>query len=144
VQTVRAAKCSSSLSLVLARSWFYLLDELCFVAGCLRIVRLGLGDRLRDMSPRVGYGPSVFRGAVLVVRVPFSNRPPRPHGPFAGPCGLSAKALRTVLPRHCRLAKPFISWVALPCCFELGFVPRVGRSVVTTWPWQTHVGIFGC
>jgi hypothetical protein len=25
----------------------------------------------------------------------------------------------------------------------LGFVPRVGRSVVTTRPWQTRVGILG-
>jgi hypothetical protein len=33
--------------------------------------------------PRVGYGPSVFLGAVLVVRVSFLDRPPRPRGPFA-------------------------------------------------------------
>jgi hypothetical protein len=25
----------------------------------------------------------------------------------------------------------------------VGFVPRVGRYVVTTRPWQTHVGILG-
>jgi hypothetical protein len=31
----------------------------------------------------------------------------------------------------------------LLCCFELEFVARVGRSVVTMRPWQTRVGILG-
>jgi hypothetical protein len=33
--------------------------------------------------PRVGYGPSVFRGVVLVVRGSFLDRLPHPREPFA-------------------------------------------------------------
>jgi hypothetical protein len=51
---------------------------------------------------------------------------------------------RMVCLRLCRLPKSFCSWVVLPLGFELWLIPRVGRSIVTTWPWQDHVGTIGC
>jgi hypothetical protein len=66
-----------------------------------------------------------------------ADSPPRPRGRSAPP-------LRIVRQVPCRAAKSFASWVALSLRDCLGLVPRVGRSVVTTWPWQACVGILGC
>jgi hypothetical protein len=75
------AQCSSSSSVVLARSWFDLSEKLHLVGG-------GFADRLprhRGPSaryklpsdrPRVGYRQSVFRRCILVVQVAFADRPP--------------------------------------------------------------------
>jgi hypothetical protein len=56
---------------------------------------------------------------------------------------LPARPLQTIPLGLHRSPKSFAYWVVLPCCFELGFVPRVGRCVVATRPWQTRVGILG-
>jgi hypothetical protein len=76
-------------------------------------------------GPRIHHGRSVFLGAVLEVRVAFSDGscPPR---------GQSARTLRTVRLVLSRLSKSFAFSVVLLCWIELGFVPRVGRSVSTT------------
>jgi hypothetical protein len=80
---------------------------------------------------------SVIEGAVLVVRELISDGPPQPRGQ-------SARCLRTVRLVLHRVAKSFASCVLLSLWDRLGFVPRVGRSVVTTRPWQTCVEILGC
>jgi hypothetical protein len=49
-----------------------------------------------------------------------------------GPRGQSAASTRKVRSGLCRSPKSFASIVALLYVFELGFVPRVGRSVVGT------------
>jgi hypothetical protein len=99
------APCSSRVRPVLASSHVDLSRCQSFVASSLadRPPR-GLGPfawhKLLSDRPRVGYGPSVFRGVVLVVRGSFSDRPPTPSGPFA-------RTSRTVRPRLRRVAKSF-------------------------------------
>jgi hypothetical protein len=63
-----------------------------------------------------------FGGCILEVRVAILDHPPAHRG-------LSARSSRTVHLKLRRVPKSFASWVELLCCFELGFVPRVGRSV---------------
>jgi hypothetical protein len=71
----------------------------------------------------------------------LTYRPPwvadRPHGDR----GPSAPGPQTVRQGCCTQLSPLL----LVLCFRfrqcLGFVPRVGRSVVTMGPWQTRVGI---
>jgi hypothetical protein len=52
----------------------------------------------------------------------------RPHGD-RGPSALGPRNVRQV---SCKTAKSFASCFVLPLWDRLGFVPRVGRSVVTT------------
>jgi hypothetical protein len=73
----------------------------------------------------------------LVVLLWLADRPPGDRGP-------SAPGSRTVCQGSRRVAKSFASWFVLPFQDRSGFVPRVGRSAVTTWPWQTRVEILGC
>jgi hypothetical protein len=80
---------------------------------CKRFGRLSARHKLLSNRPRVGYGPSVFRGAVLVVRVSFLDRSSRPRGP-------SAKAPRTIRPRLRRVAKSF-------CFLSFTFALRLFR-----------------
>jgi hypothetical protein len=70
------------------------------------------------------------------VRSRVADHPPGVRGPSAPP-------LRTVCLGFRRVAKSFASCVSLSLWDRLGFVPRVVRSVVTTRPWQTRVGILG-
>jgi hypothetical protein len=70
------------------------------------------------------------------VRPCLADHPPLPRR-------LSGRSPQTVHLGLFRSPMSFASLVVLPCCFELGFVPRVGRSVVTTRPWQTRVGTLG-
>jgi hypothetical protein len=87
--------------------------------------------------PRTWYGPSACGGAGWVVLLVFN----RPSAVWRGPSPLGP---RTVRQDCCRTAKSFASWFVLPLWDHLGFVPRVGTSVVTTRPWQNRVGILGC
>jgi hypothetical protein len=105
-----------------------------------------LSTRHKLLSDRlwVVYGPFVFQGAVLVLQGSFQtirrvlvDRPPAPSGP-------SARTSRTIRPRLRRVAKYFACSVSFSLWDCLGFIPRVGRSVVTTQPWKTRVGILGC
>jgi hypothetical protein len=89
-------------------------------------------------------GQSVFLSALLKVWVAFLDSPRPTLGRSAWTLRTVRPLLRTVRPVLRRLPKFFASWVVLPLCFDLRLVPRVGRSVVITWPWQTRVGIFGC
>jgi hypothetical protein len=82
------AQCLSSLSLVLARSWFDPLEKLRFVARCLRdrpprCPGLSARYRLPSDRPRVGYGHFLFQGVVLVVWEVFRDRLPWSRGPSA-------------------------------------------------------------
>jgi hypothetical protein len=83
-------------------------------------------------GPRVHHGRSVFLGALLEVRVAISDGPHPPRGQ-------SAQTLRTVLLVLSRFPR-----VVLPRWIGLRLVPWVGRSFVTTGPWQARVGILGC
>jgi hypothetical protein len=78
-----------------------------------------------------------FGGYFRTVRRRPANSLPRPRG-------RSPRCLRTVRLLFRNAAKSFASWVALSLRDWLGLVPRVGRSIVTTWPWQARVGILGC
>jgi hypothetical protein len=103
---------------------------------CQSFVAGGLADRppgghgpstwhkLLSDSPRVGCGPFAFRGALLAVLLRLTDCPLEGRGPSSPTSG----TVRVVL---CRVAKSFASWVLLPLRDCLGFVPRVGRSVVT-------------
>jgi hypothetical protein len=71
------------------------------------------------------------------VRLRVADRPPGVREP-------SAPALRTGRQGFRRVAKSFASCVLFSLWDRLRFVPRVGRSVVTTRPWQTRVGILSC
>jgi hypothetical protein len=95
-------------------------------------------------GPWVHHGWSVVEGAVLVFRVLIRTvrRKPADGSPWLR--GRFAVVTRTVRLGFHKAAKSFASCVSLSLCDHLGFVPRVGRSVVTTRPWQTHVGIRGC
>jgi hypothetical protein len=130
-------RCSSRSSRVLERCHF---DPV----GKWLLVESGLGDspqgrrgqyarhELLADRPRMWYGPSTRGGAGWVVLLVFK-------GPSTVWCGLSAWWSRTVRPGPrtvrldcCRTAKSFASWFMLPLWDHLGFVPRVGTSVVTT------------
>jgi hypothetical protein len=112
-------------------------------AGCFRLEEVcDCSHGVAGLSARVGLSAGWprtvrFRGALLEVQCSFSDGPP----PTRGQSAPSSRTVRLVLSR---LPKSFASWVALLYCFELGFVPSIGRSVVTTWPWQTRVGTLGC
>jgi hypothetical protein len=58
-------------------------------------------------GPRIHHGRFVFLGAVLEVRVAFSNGPCPPRGQSAPPRGQSARTLRTVRLVLSRLSKSF-------------------------------------
>jgi hypothetical protein len=103
-----------------------------------RTVYLGWPDSPRGSDrPRCSPGPSVIQGTLLEVQFSFPDPPPVTRGP-------SAWSSRTVRLVPHKVAKSFASCVLLLLWDCLGFVPRVGRFVVTTRPWQTHVGILGC
>jgi hypothetical protein len=116
-------KCSSCSSRVLER--------LCFdPVGQWLLVESGLADsppgrrgqfarhELLADRPRTWYGPSACGGTDWVILLVFN--------------GPSAPGSRTVCQDCCRTAKSFASWFVLPLWDRLGFVPRVGTSVVTT------------
>jgi hypothetical protein len=97
-----------------------------------RTVRLGWPDSPRGSDrPQCSPEPSVIQGALLEVLFSFSNHPPVIRGLSAVPRGPSAQSLRTVRLVSCRAAKFFASCVLLSLWDCLGFVPRVGRFVVT-------------
>jgi hypothetical protein len=83
-------------------------------------------------GPRCLHGRSVIEGVVLEVQGLFSDGPPQPADSPPRPRGRSAWCLRTVRLVLRRDAKFFASSVSLLLRDRLGFVPRVGRSVVTT------------
>jgi hypothetical protein len=67
-----------------------------------------------------------------------------PSDSLPSSCGPSAPTLRIVHQELCKLAMSFVSRVVLPLWGVLRRVPRVGRFVVTTRPWQAGVGILSC
>jgi hypothetical protein len=75
--------------------------------------------------PRTWYGPCTCGGAGWVVLLVFYE----PSAMWRGP---SAPWPRTVRQDCCRTAKSFASWFVLLLWDRLGFVPRVGTSVMTT------------
>jgi hypothetical protein len=107
--------------------------------GVWRTARLGVADRPRGTScSRTVRGPGVDRPLFEVrfwrfccvfqtVRSRVADSPPGARGP-------SALVSRTVFLGFRRVAKSFASLVSLLLWDCLGFVPRVGRSVVTTRP----------
>jgi hypothetical protein len=87
--------------------------------------------------PRTRHKPSIIQGALLEVWLSFSDH-------LSVIRGLSSRTTRTARPVSRRAAKFFASCVSLSLCDCLGFVPKVGRFVVTMQPWQTHVETLGC
>jgi hypothetical protein len=77
---------------------------------------LGLSARyeLPTDRPRKGYGPSVFRGAVLVVRAVFVDHPLWSHG-------LSTRIPQIVRPRHYRLPKSLLLELRFRVALGWGF-----------------------
>jgi hypothetical protein len=132
-----SSRCSSCSSRVLERFGFNPVGQLPLTGGCLADRppgRLGLSARheLLANRPRMCYRPSVCRGArVGSFCWCLTDSPPwvvdRPHGDR----GPSAPGPRSVRLGCFRTAKSFASCFVLPLWDCLGFVPRVGRSVVT-------------
>jgi hypothetical protein len=107
VREVKFVKCSSCSLLVLERSLFNPFGQL-FLTGRGLADRLSRGrkpsarHKLLSDSPRVGYGPSAFWGALLVVLLRLTDCPPCPRGP-------STPASRTVRQGFRTIAKSFAS-----------------------------------
>jgi hypothetical protein len=62
----------------------------------------------------------------------LTDSPPLVANPPHGDRGPSAPGSRTVRQGFYRIAKSFASCFVLPLWDRLGFIPRVGRSIVTT------------
>jgi hypothetical protein len=113
-------------------------------------------DKVDD--PRAHRGRSVTEGAVLEVRGLFSDGPAATQtvrlglaDGLPGVRGQSAQASRTVRPVLADSPLGPVLSCSVLCSLSfaslwdrLGFSPRVGRSALTTLPWQTCVGIRGC
>jgi hypothetical protein len=107
--------------------------------GVWRTVRPDITDCPRGMScSRTVRGSGTNRPRVDVPVGSFClclmDSPPWVADRPRGDRGQSARWPRTVRLGCCRTAKSFPSCFVLPHWDRLGFVPRVGTSVVTMWP----------
>jgi hypothetical protein len=147
-----SSRCSSCSSRVLEHFGFDAVGQSFLTGGCLADRppgrrRLSARHELLADHQRTWYGLSTCRGAGWVVLLVFNGQSAVGRGPSArcprtvrpwvadrppGVRGLSAPGSRTVRPALRRIAKSFASCFVLLLWDRLGFVPRIGRSVVTT------------
>jgi hypothetical protein len=130
-------RCSSRSSRVLERYRFDLVVQWLLVESGLADSpqgRRGQSARHELLAdhPRTWYGPSARGGAGWVVLLVINGPSAMWRGPSAWWSRNVRPGPRTVRLGCCRTAKSFASWFVLPLWDRLGFVPRIGTSVVTT------------
>jgi hypothetical protein len=143
------ARCSSCSLRVLERLSFNLFCQVFLVGRCWPDHPSGVAG----LSVRHGLSAVLARTVRISLgafwRFELVSRTVRPWTAdyLLHPCGLSARALRTVRPELHRLPKSLSSCVVLPLWIGLGLVPRVGRFVVTSdlgkLVWEFVVVILG-